>query len=105
MTTSAPKYSTDVSQVVSVWSAYGHRFMGTDEPTHESCLTCGAMYQLLALADEPTSGEYMTAAGDEPQQCTHDTSMVHGYPGERVCTCDDGCEHCQHDCNCVSCDS
>jgi hypothetical protein len=41
-------YTDDVSQVVSVWSTYGHRFMGTDEPTHESCLTCGAMYQLLA---------------------------------------------------------
>lgn len=111
MNASAPKYTDDVSQVSSVWSAYGHRFMSTDEPTHESCLICGAMFQCLALADDPTRGEYMTAAGDEPQQCTGDTSMVHGYPGERVCTvnggrgCEDGCQHCEHDCNCVSCDS
>lgn len=78
--------------------------MSTDEPTHESCLTCGAMFQLLAIDGDETRGEYMTAAGDEPQHCTHDTSMVHGYPGERHCdACEDRCTHCAHDCNCVFC--
>jgi hypothetical protein len=91
------EYSSDTSQVVSVWSAYGHRFIGTDEPTHESCLTCGAMYQLLALADDPTRGEYMAANGDAPMECSGDTSMTHGYPGERH----DG--NVDHSCNCLLC--
>jgi hypothetical protein len=56
------------------------------------------MYQLLADADDPTRGEYLTASGDEPQQCSGDTSMVHGYPGER----EDGPNY---DCNCILCDS
>ena len=98
-----PDYISDNSQVVSVWSAYGHRFTGTDSPEHESCLTCGAMYALVALADDPTRGEYVTIGGDEPAECTGDTSMAHGYPGERVC--DDGCEHCMHQCPCILCDS
>lgn len=100
-------YTDDTSRVSSVWTAYGHRFMGTDEPTHESCLTCGAMYQLLALADDPTRGEYMAANGDEPMECSGDTGMAHGYPGERYCHehqgADEPCEHVSHDCNCLSC--
>ena len=65
-----PEYSQDVSDVVSVWSQYGHRFMSTDDENHEACLTCGAMYQLLARADDPTRGEYLTNAGEIPQDCT-----------------------------------
>ena len=75
-------YITDTTDVVSVWSAYGHRFMSTDSEGHDSCLTCGAMYQLMALADDPSRGEYMAANGDAPMECTGDTSMAHGYPDE-----------------------
>jgi hypothetical protein len=91
-------YITDSSQVVSVWSAYGHRFISDGEENYESCLTCGAMYQLLALADDPTRGEYLNMHGDAPHDCTRDTSMVHGYSGER----EDGPNH---DCDCLICDS
>ena len=93
------RYSDDNSRVVSVWSAYGHRFMSDGEPPYESCLTCGAMYQLLALEDDPTRGEYLSNAGDEPMQCSGDTEMAHGYPGERH----DG--NADHECNCIRCDS
>jgi len=104
-------YITDTTDVVSVWSAYGHRFMSTDSEGHDSCLTCGAMYQLMALADDPSRGEYMAANGDAPMECTGDTSMAHGYPGERYCHehqhprdySDHECEHTSHDCNCLFC--
>jgi hypothetical protein len=104
-------YSTDVSRVSSVWSTYGHRFMSTDEPTHESCLTCGAMFQLLAVEGDETRGEYMAANGDEPMQCTGDTGMAHGYPDERYCHehqhprdySEHRCSHVDHDCNCLLC--
>jgi hypothetical protein len=88
-------YSTDTANVVSVWSAYGHHFISEDGG--ESCLTCGAHYQPMALEDDPTRGEYMAANGDAPMECTGDTSMAHGYPGERV----DG--NADHDCNCLLC--
>lgn len=105
------EYQTDSSQVVSVWSAHGHHFMSGDVDdagtAYESCLKCGALYQLLAYADDLRAGAYLTAAGDPPADCTGDTSMVHGYPGERNCeSCDDhGCAHCTHDCPCLLCDS
>lgn len=94
--------------ITSVWSSYGHRFIGGD--CDESCLTCGAMYTLVADSDDPTRGEYQAVNGDDPVQCTGDTTMAHGYPGERVChdpTCDpsEPCEHVTHDCNCLLCDS
>lgn len=107
--TTAQQYSPDVEQVSNVWSSYGHRFMSTDEPTHEVCLTCGAMYQFLAHADDLTTGAYLTNCGDEPQRCTGDTGMAHGYPGERVCSGGEdehgNCTSCQHNCNCLLCDS
>ncbi len=97
------------AHITSVWSSYGHRFMSTDCEDHEACLTCGAMYQLVPLADDPTRGEYTTASGDEPADCTHDTMMVHAYSGEAWCdSCDNadgGCSHCVHDCPCIACDS
>ena len=106
--------------IVSVWSSYGHRFMGTGEcpdedgrDSYESCLTCGAEYVLKNLGDG--NGEYITNGGDQPNHCTYDTGMVHGI--ERVCQggngsgcdkskeSDDGtCEHTRHNCNCVQCD-
>jgi hypothetical protein len=85
-------YTEDTSQVLSVWSTYGHRFLSDGGENTESCLTCGAMYQLLALEDDPTRGEYLTAGGDEPAECTRDTSMDHGYDAET-------------DCPCIACDS
>lgn len=85
----------DTSQIVSVWSAHGHTFIGEDG-NYERCLECGALYQLLPADDDPTRGRYCTASGDDPNDCTHDTSMVHGYAGER----EDGPNH---DCNCLLC--
>jgi hypothetical protein len=84
-----------MSDITSVWSAYGHRFISGNE--HESCLTCGAVYELSA--DEPgsSSGHYHAANGDAPRECSGNTSMAHGSPGERV----DG--HADHDCNCLLC--
>jgi len=103
-------YIFDTSNVSSVWSAHGHTFCGmgeyeNGEKNYVGCLTCGAEYQLLALEDDPTRGVYLASDGSEPQDCTHDTHMVHGYPGERVCDCPESCEHCNHDCNCIRCDS
>jgi hypothetical protein len=92
-------YTTDTSRVSSVWSSYGHRFMSTDVPEHKSCLTCGAMFQFLALADDPTHGQYMAANGDDPRHCTGNTSMNHGYAGERESYPGDE----SHDCNCLFC--
>jgi hypothetical protein len=68
-------------EITSVWSAHGHRFIATDGS--ESCLTCGAVYELSADPDGPTHGRYHAANGDAPRECTGDTSMAHGYPGER----------------------
>ena len=88
--------STDHLPVIThVWSSFGHRFM-SDDGDHESCLTCGAMYQLVRRADDPTGGDYTAANGDDPMFCTGDTSMAHGYPGEV-----DGDPH--PDCNCLFC--
>ena len=95
----------------SVWSAYGHRFMsdgnGADEFGYwrESCLTCGAMFELRAVPGDWTRGEYVGYMGEEPMACTHDTSMIHGNPREQEhgIACEDGCKHCRHECNCVTC--
>lgn len=98
--------ATTNTPITSVWSAYGHRFMSTDSEEHESCLTCGAMYELSPFESDPSRGEYHAANGDQPMACTSDTSMVHGYTGERHCAeCDDidGCGHCRHNCNCLFC--
>jgi hypothetical protein len=88
--------------ITSVWSSFGHRFIGTGETDdvgnpYESCLTCGAVYELVRREDDPTGGDYTAANGDDPMPCTHDTSMAHGYPGERV----DG--NADHNCNCLLC--
>lgn len=96
-----------MSYVTSIWSSYGHTFIGEDD--HESCLVCGAVYALTAREDDPSSGDYHAANGDAPMHCSGDTGMAHGYPGERVCSsshpdCAYGdCQHCFHDCNCLSC--
>ena len=97
--------------ITSVWSSYGHRFMSTDHETHEACLTCGAMYELQPVPGDWSRGEYMAANGDQPMECTGDTGMAHGYPGERYCheqqlpldRSDHECPHVDHDCNCLFC--
>jgi hypothetical protein len=96
----------ELPPITSVWSSFGHRFMSTDDPDHESCLTCGAMFQLVRRGDDHSAGDYTTASGDAPMTCTGDTGMVHGYPGERYChEHEDECSHVNHDCNCILCDS
>jgi hypothetical protein len=106
--------------VTSVWSTYGHRFIsngdGVDEFGYsiESCLMCGAVYQLQHGVDgDWTRGLYCAANGDEPDQCTGNTGMAHGYSGERYCHehqhprdySDHECSHVSHDCNCILCNS
>lgn len=97
--------------ITAVWSSYGHRFMETDSVHEEQCLICGARYRLVNDDPEnPTHGAYQTASGEEPQECTGRTDLVHGY--ERHCENDNGrpcteygepCEHTEHNCPCVQC--
>jgi hypothetical protein len=86
-------------------SAYGHRFVGTDAPEHDACLTCGGMWELVNRGDD--TGRYQSADGSAPADCTGDTGQAHGYPGERVChDCPgypDDCPHTDHACNCLFC--
>lgn len=99
--------------VTSVRSSFGHRFHESspcdDDSTYETCLTCGARFVLLNVGHG--RGEYQASNGDTPNECSGDTGMAHGYPGERVCqSTNDGrgcegetCPHVDHDCNCVCC--
>lgn len=94
--------------MISVHTSYGHRFYQDGED--ETCLTCGATYQLIETPDDEwVSHAYVNIRGDEPNECTGDTGMVHGYPGERCCleceNSDGPCSHETHDCNCLQCDS
>ena len=116
---------TETLHITSIWSSFGHTFLSDGGGT-ESCLTCGALYQLVADTDMgPGSGRYVNAHGEDPAQCTGDTEMAHGYPGERVCSgwhsgpdhdpvwghldireCEDErCPHSEHTCSCIRCDS
>lgn len=90
----------DTTRIISVWSSYGHAFMNADDGM-ESCLTCGALYELKAVGPDPTHGSYMAMNGDEPVYCTGNTNMAHGYTGEREPY--EGDE--SHACNCLLCDS
>lgn len=131
ITSTVPHVDSD-HMILSVWSDYGHTFLsdGDDDTDDEgrtlghyvSCLTCGAHYVQRPTADggwdDPDvayiRGEYVTNAGEEPAECSGDTSMIHGYRGEREGVCDytnqhvgwgETCEHCDHACPCVLCDS
>jgi len=100
-------HTENLPAITHVWSSFGHRFL-SDGDGYESCLTCGAMYELVRRADDPTGGDYMAANGDDPMPCTGDTGMAHGYPGERFChehteAPGDECVHTAHDCNCLRC--
>jgi hypothetical protein len=89
-------HHSDDHAITSVWSSYGHTFL--EEDGYEACLICGAVYQLVPDDPKrPVAGRYCAADGDDPVPCTGDTSLVHGYPGERG----DGLF--DHACNCVRC--
>lgn len=90
--------------ISSVSSAFDHRFMGDDGD--EACLTCGARYELVHTSVEyPSTGRYRTSNGDDPMRCTGDTDMVHGdlHESGHEADCENGCSHCQHNCNCLVC--
>ncbi len=56
--------------IVSVDSAYGHRFLAEDGT--EKCLTCGAQYELVHNGADKISGRYRNAWGHSPEPCTGD---------------------------------
>ena len=96
--------------ICSVWSSYGHTFLSDGEDDgaggeYNSCLTCGATYILRETPDAPNDGDYFASNGDAPRECSHDTRMSHGdrHDTGHELDCPDGCEHCNHDCNCVQC--
>ena len=104
--------NSDTSQIVTVWSDYGHRFIGGDDG-RATCLTCGGLWQLIPNTDDPTSGLYTSTTGEDPVPCPGtDAGWAHGYPAERHCDpCygrpdnpDNMCEHVTHNCNCMFCD-
>jgi len=81
-----------------------HRW-GTDVAEHESCLTCGGMWEW-----SETDRYHHAADGSDAVPCTGDTLQVHGYAGEQWCDAcdkgnDEGCPHVYVDCNCLFCDS
>lgn len=65
-------------------SARGHRFVSTDRPEHDACLTCGGMWALVDRGDGV--GRYQANNGDVADYCT-------GEP----------CERANHPCNCLFC--
>ena len=87
----------ELPPITHVWSSFGHRFISDDSDSgHESCLTCGAMYELVRRADDPTGGDYTASNGDDPTPCTRRTDLYHGVPGEGEGATD-------HNCNCLFC--
>jgi hypothetical protein len=94
---------TDASTVHVVWSSYGHTFLAVDD--YQQCLTCGAVYELVR--DEPTDpshGAYVARDGSEAEDCSGNPEMVHGEAPCAKCEDDgNGCDNCQHSCNCLLC--
>ncbi|MCF2531174.1 hypothetical protein [Yinghuangia soli] len=104
----------DWQPITHVWSQFGHRFYSAgcahdDGSSCEQCMTCGARYELRPRADDPGGGDYQTANGDDPTDCTGDTAMCHG---DQPCQADNGrpcndstepCPHESHECNCLLC--
>lgn len=92
-----------MANIISIESAYGHCFIGSGDEAdeydslYESCLTCGAMYVLSPVDADSNHGRYHAITGSEPNQCSRDTSHVHGYAGER----EDGPNY---NCNCLICE-
>ncbi|UGQ10530.1 hypothetical protein LO772_27345 [Yinghuangia sp. ASG 101] len=107
---------TDWQPITHVWSSFGHRFYSAgcdheDGSSCESCMTCGAVFELRPRVDDPGGGDYIAANGDDPTPCTGDTAMCHGEQpcqadGGRPCNGDDAdgpCPHESHECNCLIC--
>ncbi|MGW9205667.1 hypothetical protein ACWGR4_01585 [Embleya sp. NPDC055664] len=104
----------ELPAITHVWSSFGHRFMSDgcaheDGSSCETCLTCGACFELRRRLDDPTGGDYQAANGDDPIECTGDVAMCHG---EMPCQADNGnpcndeqtpCAHRTHGCNCLLC--
>lgn len=95
-----------------IHSQRGHHLTGTDSPSQERCITCGAVYTVAVRSDGV--GRLITQAGEDASWCSGDTARVHGT--ERVCEAgngqrcaqsrdsdDDRCEHVDHDCDCDLC--
>lgn len=82
-----------------------HTWISQDD-NYVSCLTCGYLAE-DTTPDDVTANGIRNIRGDQPGHCTGDTSLAHGYPGERYChTCNSTeCEHTQHECDCLLCDS
>lgn len=93
----------------SVSHSGGHRMMSVDGDS-VSCLTCGALYDVVPTGDDPRDVEYVNVRGELAGACSGQTDLAHGYSGERDCgdaACDpsEPCEHESHDCDCLLCDS
>ncbi|MEU5437161.1 hypothetical protein AB0G73_27805 [Streptomyces sp. NPDC020719] len=106
----------DLPAITRVWSSFGHCFYGDggcdghdDGSSCETCMTCGAVYELCRRADDPSGGDYRAADGDDPIECTGDIGMRHGEQSWRAdsgrpCTDSVGlCPHESHACNCLLC--
>lgn len=89
----------------------GHRMTGTGTTDEDQCLTCGGIWQLMPDRKYDESGHYgayFSIRGERAEECSGDTSRVHGYPGERYCENHDedtaDCACVSHNCNCIICD-
>lgn len=70
-----------------------HRWIGTDDPAHDTCLTCGGMWAVNA------SGAHVGIDGTPAVQCAGSAAQCHHYAGEcpeNECRRDDNC-------NCLHC--
>lgn len=72
-----------------------HRWISTDDPAHDACLTCGGMWARVPLA-----GRHASIDGMPATHCTGNTTQCHHYPGE--CPEIDDC-NIDVDCNCLLC--
>lgn len=87
-------------------TAHWHRFVDTDTPDTEQCLTCGGAWLLRPIEGREHVGEYVANDGRPAGKCSGDTSRVHG---ETPCGLEEcgyveaTCVHTDHDCNCIHC--
>lgn len=99
-------------------TSHGHRMYSSDSQDADCCMTCGGEWTLapdLEYDPEGSTGSYFASNGDHADECSGDTSMEHGYPGERHCSMGDNgrscppfdetgkCVHTNHECNCLIC--
>ena len=89
----------------SVWTSAGHRFTDTGRAYTESCLTCGAVFEMAPDDLTDPAGAIWEYIDLTP--CTRDTRQVHGEAEcvDRDCNClgdPDECIH-VHECSCLFC--